>query len=42
MNEIENYETVIVSELEITKHLFSQGSINNFTNISIKKLKKNL
>jgi len=40
-DEIENYEKALVSELEITKHPFSQGSISNFTNISIKKIKKN-
>jgi len=30
----------LVSELEITKHPFSQGLISNFTNILIKKIKK--
>jgi len=41
-DEIRNYEIFIVSELEITKHPFPQKLINNFTNISIKKIKKNL
>jgi len=40
MDEIGNYKTVVISELEITKHLFSQGSISNFIKISIKKIKK--
>jgi len=39
---MENYETVLVSELEIMKYPFSLGSISNFTNISIKKIKKNI
>ena len=40
IDEIGNYKTVVISELEITKHLFSQGSISNFIKISIKKIKK--
>jgi len=38
-DEIGNYKTVFVSELKIRKYPFSHGSISNFTNISIKKIK---
>jgi len=39
---MENYETVFVSELKFMKYPFPQGSISNFTNISIKKINKSI
>jgi len=39
---IGNYEIALVSELEIIKQPFPQGSNSNFTNISIEKIKKNI
>jgi len=39
---MKNYKTVFVSKMKITKYLFPQESISNFTNILIKKIKNSI